>query len=282
MLNLVPSRFRGSGRESGPRIRGGRWLLLAFLGLSISGCATKRDLRDLRSEIQALAEQQREALNQIEGLNLAVQDTLRGQSDALFESRGETLRLLRQMEQQLITLRELTGQNQRALTTLRDLLESGRASAMPPTVRTDPPGQGQVLDPDFEPEPQPPPSEAAVETYNAAVRAFNRGNIGSARRAFNEFLQRYPNDPLAPDAHFYLADLLVQEDRLEEGISAFLRIPELYPTAEKVPDALYRVGVIYMTMEEDEDARQYFERVVSSYPDSGAAILAQERLDEIS
>lgn len=282
MLNLVPSRFRGSGRESGPRIRGGRWLLLAVLGLSLSGCATKRDVRDLRSEIQALAEQQRDALGQIEGLNLAVQDTLRGQSDALYESRGETLRLLRQVEQQLITLRELTGQNQRALTTLRDLLERGRTSAGPLTVRTDPPGGGQVMDPDFEPDPQTQPSEAAVETYNAAVGAFNRGNIGSARRAFNEFLQRYPNDPLAPDAHFYLADLLVQEDRLEEGISAFLRIPELYPTAKKVPDALYRVGIVYIAMEEYENAREYLERVVNSYPDSGAATLAQERLAEIS
>jgi len=280
MLNLVPSRFRGPGRESGPWFRGGRWLILAVLGISLSGCATKRDIRDLQTEIQTLAEQQRNALGQIEGLNLAVQDTLRGQSDALYQSRGDILRLLRQIEQQITTLRELTGQNQRALTTLRDLVEGGRA--MPPTVRTDPPGGGQVLDPTFEPEPQPQPSEAAVETYNAAVRAFNRGNIGSARRAFNEFLQRYPNNSLAPDARYYLADLLVQENRMEEAISAFLRIPELYPTAEKVPDALYRVGVVYISMEEYEDARQYLERVVNTYPDSDAAALAQERLAEIS
>ncbi len=282
MLNLVPSRLRGPGRESGPRSRGGRWLLLGLLGLTLSGCATKRDLRDLQSEIQAMQQQQREALGQIQGLNMAVQDTLREQSDALYESRGDILRLLRQIEQQLITLQELTGQNQRALTTLRDLVEGGRAPALPPTVRTDPPGGGQVMDPSFEPETQPAPSEAAVETYNAAVRAFNRGNIGSARRAFNEFLQRYPNDPLAPDAHFYLADLLVQENRLDEAISAFLRISELYPTADKVPDSLYRVGVIYIAMENLDDAKEYLNRVVNSYPNSGAAVLARERLAEIS
>jgi len=136
------------------------------------------------------------------------------------------------------------------------------------------------MDVEFEPDPQA--AEAAVGTYNAAVRAFNRGSVTTARRAFQQFLQQYPNDALAPDAHYYLSDLLVQEDRLDEAIQAFLRIPELYPTAEKVPDALYRVGVVYIALDELEDARQYLERVVNSYPGTTAAQSAQDRLDEIS
>jgi tol-pal system protein YbgF len=250
------------------------------VGLTVTGCATKGDLRDLQIEIRELATQQREALGQIEGLNLAVQDTLRGQSDALFESRGEIVRLIRQIEQQLITLRELTGQNQRAIATIRDLLERGRPGVLPPPERTDPEGGGQVLDVEFQDE--APVSEAAVELFNAGVRAFNRGSITTARRAFQQFLTEYPNDPMAADANFYLSDLLVQEDRLEEAIQAFLRIPELYPVAEKVPDAIYRVGVLYIQLEQLEDARLYLERVVNSYPDSGAAALARERLAEIS
>jgi len=284
MLNFVPSRLRGPGLTSGPRGCGFPWLLFAFFGLTLSGCATKGDLRDLRGEIQALAVQQRvqqrEAMGQVEGLNLAVQDTLRGQSDALFESRGEIVRLLRQIEQQIQTLEELTGQNQRALALLRDLAERGRTTTLPP-VRTDPPsGGGQVMDVEFVPEPEA--SSAAVDTYNAAVQAFNRGSIQTARRAFQQFLAAYPNDPLAPDAHYYMSDLLVQEDRLDEAIQSFLRIPELYPTAEKVPDALYRVGVVYIALDKLEDARQYLGRVINSYPGTTAAQSAQDRLDEIS
>lgn len=279
MLNPLPSRPRGSGLASGPRGRGGRWLLFAFMGLTLTGCATKGDLRDLRGEIQALAAQHRLAMEQIEGLNLAVQDTLRGQSDALFESRGETVRLLRAIEQQLLTLHELTGQNQRALATLRDLTENRRPTALPP-IRTDPEEGGQVLDVEFAPDPAG--AQAAVETFNAGVRAFNRGSVTTARRAFQQFLQQYPNDPLAPDAHYYLSDLLVQEDRLDEAIQAFLRIPERFPTAEKVPDALYRVGVVYIALDELQDARQYLQRVINSYPGTTAAQSAQDRLNEIS
>ncbi len=280
MLNIIPSRFRGPGLASGPRGRGRRWLLVAMLGLTLSGCATKRDLRDLQETISALAAQQEAAWGALEGLNLAVQDTLRGQSDALFESRGEILRRLREIEQQLITLHELTGQNQRTLATLRDLLESRRTPALSP-IRTDT-EPGQAMDPDFSPAPPMATSEAALQTFNAGVRAFNRGSITTARRAFQQFLQENPGDPLASEAHYYLADLLYQENRLDEAVPAFLRVPELYPTAQKVPDSLYRVGVIYIELDQLEDARQYLQRVVNSYPGTTAAESAQDRLDEIS
>jgi len=251
------------------------------LGLALSGCATKRDVRDLQATISALAAQQEAALGELQGLNIAVQDTLRGQSDALFESRGEILRRLREIEQQLITLHELTGQNQRALATLRDLLEGRRPSSLAP-MRTDT-EPGQVIDPTFVPAGPPTTnSEAALQTFNAGVGAFNRGSITTARRAFQQFLQDYPTDALASEAHFYLADLLYQENRLEEAVQAFLRVQELFPTARRVPDALYRVGVIYIDLEQLEDARQYLQRVVTSYPDTDAAVLARERLAEIS
>jgi tol-pal system protein YbgF len=96
-----------------------------------------------------------------------------------------------------------------------------------------------------------------------------------------QFLQTYPNDALAPDAHYYLADILVQENRLDEAIRAFLRVPELFPTAQKVPEAFYRVGILYLELNQREDARAYLERVVNSYPESGAAVLARERLAQI-
>jgi tol-pal system protein YbgF len=250
---------------------------LALLGLTLSGCATKGDLRDLRTEVRELAAQQREALSQITGMNLAVQDTLRGQSDQLFESRGDIVRLLRELEQELLTLQELTGQNQRALATIRDLLEAQGAGGVNPTRSDRSPGQ--IVNPDLTL--NQPRTSTAVEMYNVAATHFNRGNIGTARMAFRDFLQAYPNDALAPDAHFFLADIMVQEERYEEAIQGFLRVHELFPTADRVPRALYRVGTTYLELGQVDDARVYFERVVNTYPDTDAAALAQDRLDEI-
>jgi tol-pal system protein YbgF len=224
-----------------------------------------------------MAEQQQVALEEISGLNLAVQDSLERQSDDIYMSRGDTNRRLNLIEQEIRTIQELLRMNQQSLMTIRDMLESGRGGGMSP-MRTDT-------------EPGPPtdvgyvaPQDRAggpVEMYNAAVRQFNNGSTNTAKRAFQQFLREYPTDALAPDAHYYLADIMVQENRLDEAIQAFLRIPELFPRADKVPDAYYRVGVVYITLEELDDARIYLQRVVNSYPGTETATAAQERLDEI-
>jgi tol-pal system protein YbgF len=120
-----------------------------------------------------------------------------------------------------------------------------------------------------------------VDMYNTAATQFNNGSLNTARRAFQQFLREYPNDALAPNAHYYLAEILVQEERLEEAVSAFMRVPELFPTAEMVPDSYLRLGEVYIRLDQLDDARAYLERVVNSYPGTDAARLAQERLDEI-
>ena len=272
MLNTISSRTLGAGLRSGAQGFGIRWLLLAFFGFILSGCATKGDLRDVQSEIQALAAQQRRALEELSGLNLAVQDTLRGQSDALFESRGDINRRLSLIEQEILTLQELLRMNQQSLATVQDLLMSQRSGGMAPTrTDTDP---GQAMDVESR-------AGGAVELYNTAVRQFNAGSTSTARQAFQRFLREFPYDALADDAQYYLAEILVLEGQREEAIQAFLRIPEFYATQDRVPNALYRVGLLYVELEQLDNARQYLQRVVNSYSESDVADLARQKLAEI-
>jgi tol-pal system protein YbgF len=121
----------------------------------------------------------------------------------------------------------------------------------------------------------------AESIYNAAVAQFNRGSLATARTAFQQFLQAFPSHRLAPDAHFYLADILVQEDRVEDALDAFQEIPQLFPTASKVPDAMYRAALLQIELGHNADARTTLERVVNTYPGSGVATLARDKLREI-
>ena len=80
-----------------------------------------------------------------------------------------------------------------------------------------------------------------------------------------------------PEARYYLADILYREGDTESAIDAFLELPEFHPTAPRVPDALYRVGTLHLELGSPDDAEEYFERVVNTWPDSGAAGPCQGR-----
>jgi len=278
MLNLVPFPVPGAGLRSGSRVKGTRWLCLGLLGLTLTGCATKGDIRDIQDQVRALAVQQQETLQELSGLNLAVQDTLGRQSDYLFESRGDTNRRLAAIEQEILTIQELLRMNQQSLMTIRDLIESqGRVGPRPMGTDQDPP---QNRDVEFDPSAYQ--ATGADEAFNAAVGQFDRGQLTTARMAFQEFLRIHATHARVPDARFYLADILAQQEQYNEAITAFLEIPSLYPMSAKAPEAYYRVGVIYLEdLDDVENARAYLTRVVESYAESDTAALAQARLDEI-
>ena len=135
-MTFVSSLTPGPGLRSGTRFVGKRWVFLGLLGLTLSGCATKGDIRGIQEQVRAMAAQQQAALEEISGLNLEVRDSLGAQSDDIFLSRGDTNRRLQLIEQEILTIQELLRMNQQSLMTIRDMMESGRGGGMSP-IRTD-------------------------------------------------------------------------------------------------------------------------------------------------
>jgi tol-pal system protein YbgF len=238
--------------------------------LTVAGCATKSDVRDLQDELRALAARQDSLMGELRRATLQTQDTIRGQSLQLFDFRGEIFRQLREIQDGLDRVEALAGENQRGIVGVRDQLANLRRM---PTVA---PGGGS----EGVGEPIAGGGDAA-EVFNAGVEALRRQSLTTARAAFESFLETYPTHELAPDAHFYLADILEQEGHTDEALAAFQEIPALFPTASRVPDALYRSALLQIERGETSAARAILERIVNTYPGTGAATLAEDRLREI-
>ena len=92
--------------------------------LLLSACATKGDLRNVRDGIRGLAERQDDLLLALQRQASMTQDSLRGTSDQLLQIRGSVSNQLDRIMDELETIRELSGQNQRAMAGIRDQLES--------------------------------------------------------------------------------------------------------------------------------------------------------------
>ena len=240
------------------------------------GCATKSDIRDLQVELQAelrvLAERQAALIEQLQTEANSTPDTLRSQSIQLFDFRGELSRQLREIGEGLATLEVLAGENQRAITGIRGQvtnLRSGSITTPTTTVLDSTDMIGGAT------------GGGADQLYRTAAEQFGRGSLNTARMAFQQFVESYPNHVLAPEAHFSLADILYQQEDFNAALEAFGEIQSRFPTAAKVPDALYRIALIQIEMEEIESAIDTLQRITNTYPESVIAEIAADKLEEI-
>jgi tol-pal system protein YbgF len=252
--------------------RASRAVAVAAALLLSAGCATKRDLRDLRAEIRALSARQDTILAALARQNTVTQDTLRQQTNQLFEIRGDVSRQLQRIMDDLSRLTELTGQNQRAIASIRDQLEGLRMRAAAPA----PVGEAIVGG-------QPGGDPGAAEgLYATAMGLYGEPSTrGTALNAFRDFVQQYPNHERAPDALWYMGDVLAQQEQTEAALDAFDRVLELHPASARVPDALYRKALLLIEEGERDEARTLLERVVESYPASMSAAPARAVLREL-
>ncbi len=233
---------------------------------------------EVRGEIEALSARQDSLMSLLFSEVESTQDTLRIQSDRIFDFRGEINRQLRAITQGLATLEAIAGENQRGIASMRGQLANVRGlnSGVQPIVAETPaivePGGENLLG----------TGGSAEQLWGVAREQHLRGSYSTAQVAYEQFLEDYPNHDLAPDAHFNLADMITQQDRAEDALEAFQEIQALYPTSSRVPDALYRIAQLQVEMGDADDARATLERIMNTYPEATIAMLARDLLEEIS
>jgi len=237
-----------------------RRLLVFALGLPLlAGCATKRDLRDLRTEIQSMQAQQDALLREIQRQNAAILDSLSIQEIRL---RGDLGNQLVQMERQLLQIQELTGQGQQQLAEVRRTLREREEAIR--NAESMMAASGVAGDPE--------------ELLSTAQAALERNSLTSARAGFEEFLRAFPSHERAPEAQLGVGESYERGEDPERALEAYARILELHPDSPQAATALYRSALIEVERDNREEAESMLNQVVAAYPNSPEASLAREQL----
>ncbi len=120
----------------------------------------------------------------------------------------------------------------------------------------------------------------------------DRTHALAAEEEFQTFLQKYPNDPLAPQAQQHLREV---QEVLAEGdyrigyyyylkndkraaAARLLTVTNRYPLYSKSDQALWMMGDIFERSEHKEVAALYYSRIVKNYPLSNLAPQAKNKL----
>ena len=263
------------------------WLKPALLGLALSVVALAATPSMAQSSLEQRVERMEERLNGSALMGLMNQaDTLRSEVTTL---RGEIEVLQRQiddlrdqqrqiyldLDERLLSLEANPG-NGDAISSETTDAETNQSANDSDGTASD--GRGSAASAGN----QAGDERAAIQAaYQAAFDELRQGEYAAATSAFEQFLADHPDTDLAANARYWLGESHYVVRAFDDALTHFQAVMDNHPESNKRPDALLKIGFVHFEQGRLEAARDALEQVINDYPDTTAANLATQRLDQI-
>jgi len=125
-----------------------------------------------------------------------------------------------------------------------------------------------------------PPTATPKDEYDMAYGYVLHRDYALAEQAFRDFLRKYPDERLAPEAQYWLGESLFQRQRYRDAAENFLALSTKYEHSGKAPDALLRLGQSLAALNQKEAACATLAEVGRKFPRASASVkrgVAQEQ-----
>ena len=145
-------------------------------------------------------------------------------------------------------------------------------SQLPPPERTASPTGTQIA--------TLPPSANPKDEYEMAYGYVLHKDYALAEQAFRDFLRKYPDEKLVPDAQYWLGESLFQRQHYRDAAESFLAVSTKYERSGKAPEALLRLGQSLAALNQKEAACATLAEVGRKFPRASASVkrgVAQEQ-----
>ncbi len=120
------------------------------------------------------------------------------------------------------------------------------------------------------------PSGSAQDQYNFAMGLLTQANYPAAEQAMRSFVERWPKDPLAGNAQYWLGETFYVRKDYANAATAFAQGYEKYPKSGKAADDLLKLGMSLTNLNQKPDACRAFARLQRDFPSASPPI--KERL----
>jgi len=130
------------------------------------------------------------------------------------------------------------------------------------------------------------PSKAAgpkdkISLYEEAYDAFKDKKYKQAREKFETFIKEFPQDELADNAQFWIAETYYGEKDFEAAILAYEAVLKKYPKSEKASGALLKQGLSFIEIGDKKTGKTILDKLRELYPDSREAEIAKKKIEEM-
>ena len=122
-------------------------------------------------------------------------------------------------------------------------------------------------------------STEEIDLYIGALELFEASRYAEALESFRELIISYPEGTYSADAYFWSGELYLVQQLFDDAREHYLVVVEKFNDHTRVADSLFKLGVLERALMNDQIADSYFSRVISEYPDTGAAEVAKKSIE---
>ena len=126
--------------------------------------------------------------------------------------------------------------------------------------------------------PASPAGSEMGQLYDQAAQDLTQGRYGMAVQGFRDFLRRFPAVELSDNAQYGIGEGFFAQSVFDSAEVEYAKVESTYPSGDKVPAALYKLGLSRDRLGKSGPAQKTLEDLVKRFPNSGEAQLARERL----
>ena len=116
------------------------------------------------------------------------------------------------------------------------------------------------------------PEGDAKTRYKSAFGYLRKREFQKAELALKEFLTTHPDDPLVPNAMYWLGETYYTRGRYEDAAEIFISGYEQHSKSSKTPDNLLKLGLSLLKLERRADACIAFAQLLSEFPNSSKSL----------
>jgi len=117
------------------------------------------------------------------------------------------------------------------------------------------------------------PSDPAPENraFEAAYGLFKSGNHENAIKAFQEFLNQYPDSAHVANANYWLGNAQFALKDYQNALDTYQGLLKTFPSTPKAAEVLFNIAGCQHEMKHSVAAQKTLKQLVARYPDSEAA-----------
>ena len=115
--------------------------------------------------------------------------------------------------------------------------------------------------------------------YEYAMSLLKQGDYELAEKAFQEFMTVGNDSSLLSNANFWLAETYYVRENYKDAAKNYLSLYQVYPDSKKAADALLKLGISLVNMDQKEQGCVTFIQLKDTYPNANTAVLDRGKLE---